>query len=107
MCGAHRELKKLMLWYGHNRRKYHPVVAAAYYHAAFESIHPFRDGNGRVGRLILNFMLKRDGYPMIDIKYKDRAAYYKAFQAYDKGDLRPMVRLIAGDLKEAMKNLES
>jgi len=94
-----KEFKKLMLWHAHNKNRYHPVVAAAYYHAAFESIHPFRDGNGRVGRLILNFMLRKSGFPMIDIKYRDRRKYYEGLQAYDRGNLRPLAEMIIKYIK--------
>jgi Fic family protein len=99
-----RELKSLMLWYGHNKSRYHPVTVATYYHAAFESIHPFRDGNGRVGRLILNFMLRQSGFPLVDIRYKDRLRYYEALQASDRGDLKPLVKLIMSCLKESAED---
>jgi Fic family protein len=101
-----KEMKRLMLWHGHNKRRYHPVIVAAYFHAAFESIHPFRDGNGRMGRLILNLMLERSGFPMIDIRFRDRLKYYEALQAYDMGNLKPLVRLIKGCLKESMKRMQ-
>jgi hypothetical protein len=45
----------------------HPVVHAAIHHAWFERIHPFVDGNGRVGRLVLNFMLLQNGYPLAEV----------------------------------------
>jgi len=86
--------KELMLWHARNKRKYHPVVVAAFFHHAFESVHPFRDGNGRVGRLLMNYMLKKAGYPMIDIKYADRRRYYDALQSGDSGDFRPLAMLL-------------
>lgn len=96
-----REFKNLMKWYGPNKKKYHPVIIAAFFHSVFESIHPFRDGNGRAGRLLLNFILKKNGYPMIDIKNKDRMKYYNCLGAAQKsGDLKPLVYLISKYMTE-------
>ena len=58
----------------------HPVVAACAFHALFENIHPFRDGNGRTGRTLLNYMLLSGGYPAIAIEGGDRRAYFEALQ---------------------------
>jgi len=69
-------------------------------HHGFESIHPFRDGNGRVGRLILNFILRKNGFPLIDIKYKDRESYYDALSKADEGNLKPLTDLIIKYIKE-------
>ncbi len=88
------EFKKMMFWYRRNKRKYHTVVVAAYMHHVFESIHPFLDGNGRTGRLILNFILRKNGFPMIDIKYSDRGKYYAALGEGNKGNLKPFADLI-------------
>lgn len=96
-----KQFKQLMLWYRSNKRKYHPVVVAAYFHHVFESIHPFRDGNGRVGRLLLNFTLRKNGFPMINIKNKEKAKYYAALEAGHKSDLKPMADLIIKYLEEA------
>lgn len=89
-----KEFKRLMLWYRSNKKKYHPVVVAAYFHHAFESVHPFRDGNGRVGRLVLNFILRKNGLPMVNIKRIDRDKYYKSLQEGNKGNLKLLTDLI-------------
>ncbi len=52
-------------------------------HLEFESVHPFVDGNGRTGRLIMNLELMKNGYLPVDIKFTDREKYYKAFSEYD------------------------
>jgi Fic family protein len=100
-----KEFKKLMLWYRSNKRKYHTVIIAAYVHHLFESIHPFRDGNGRTGRLILNFILRKNGFPMINIKYKNRSKYYEALQRANRGDIKPLVDLIIYYLIEENRSL--
>lgn len=75
-----------------------PVIEAiARLHLEFESIHPFIDGNGRTGRLILNLELVKHGFLPVDIKFTDRARYYECFDRYHTHDHDPedMVRLIA------------
>ncbi len=73
------------------------VTKLARFHLEFESIHPFIDGNGRTGRLLVNFELMKAGFPPIDIKFTDRIAYYKAFDEYHlKHKLSAMEKLFAG-----------
>lgn len=67
-------------WYTREEQKTNPVELAALAHLKFETIHPFGDGNGRIGRLIMNFILHKNGYPMIDIKYQARKGYYHALE---------------------------
>ena len=92
-----KRMKQLVQWYNNNENKLHPVVLAAELHKRFVFIHPFIDGNGRTGRLLVNLELMKAGYPPIDIKFTDRKAYYDAFDAYYvKGNLAPMEKLFAG-----------
>ena len=76
------QIENLLNWY--NQIKIDIIEKIALFHLKFESIHPFLDGNGRIGRLILNFELMKQGFPPINIKYKDRKRYYDAFKAYNE-----------------------
>ncbi len=72
------------------------VERIARFHLEFEGIHPFIDGNGRTGRLILNLELIRESFPPINVKFTDRKRYYDAFDAYYRDDdAGKMIDLIA------------
>lgn len=72
--------------------KLNPVELAARAHYKFEKIHPFGDGNGRIGRLIINHILWRNGYPMIIIEYAKRHSYYRALQRNEEGFVNYLLR---------------
>lgn len=93
-------LKELISWYGKNRKKYPPIVLAAVVHNQFENIHPFRDGNGRVGRLLLVNILIKHRMPPLNIEMKNRRRYYEALQEYQNNrNLRPMIELMLKEYK--------
>ena len=73
----------------------HIVERVAIFHLQFENIHPFIDGNGRTGRLIMNLQLIKEGLPAINIKFADRKKYYDAFDEYSRtGSSEAMIKLI-------------
>lgn len=96
-----REMRNLIAWYNYTQGKIHPIVAASYFHAAFEGIHPFADGNGRTGRLLLNWMLFMHNLPMITIRREERKSYFEAIENARIGDLRPMVNLVYARVVDA------
>ncbi|MDE1825692.1 MAG: Fic family protein [Candidatus Micrarchaeota archaeon] len=73
-------LEDFFSWYNRAKDEINPVKLAALVHLKFVSIHPFGDGNGRISRLMMNFVLHRMDYPMMDIKYVDRFGYYRALK---------------------------
>jgi Fic family protein len=73
-------LTEFFRWYNKNKDKLHPVELAALAHLKFVTIHPFGDGNGRITRLIMNFILNKKDYPMLDIPYEGRNSYYNALE---------------------------
>ncbi len=73
-------LNEFFTWYDEARTGLNPVELAALVHLKFVTIHPFSDGNGRVSRLMMNCVLSKHGYPMLNIEYRGRAAYYKALE---------------------------
>ena len=96
-----QEMERLLKNY--NDSSEHIIPRLARFHIEFESIHPFIDGNGRTGRLLVNLELMKAGYPPIDIKFADRLAYYNAFDEYHvKHSLRAMERLFAKYVNERL-----
>ncbi|MFT5849825.1 MAG: Fic family protein [Patiriisocius sp.] len=100
-----KELTELISWYKKEKKNMHPFERAVIFHNRFERIHPFTDGNGRVGRLLLNWMLKESGYGYILIKNSNRTAYTNALNKGDIGTYRNMLLLCAKAYKETIDDL--
>lgn len=92
------KMEQLMAQYESDMQSLHAVERVALFHLMFETIHPFIDGNGRVGRLILNFDLMKDGFPPINIMFSDRQKYYECFNHYreNNNDPEKMIELVSG-----------
>lgn len=73
-------LKEFFDWYNKEKTKLNPVELAALVHLKFVTIHPFSDGNGRISRLIMNFILKKNKFPLLDIPYTKREGYYNSLE---------------------------
>jgi fic family protein len=83
------KMVELLTWYNADRGNI--ITRLARLHMEFERIHPYIDGNGRTGRLLVNLELMKACYLPIDVKFVDRARYYGAFDAYEaQGSLLPM-----------------
>ncbi|MBN2053169.1 Fic family protein [Candidatus Woesearchaeota archaeon] len=99
-------LKELIEWHKKNKKKFKPLILAAIIHNQFEHIHPFQDGNGRVGRLLLNFILLKSKHPPVNISLEDRAEYYNTLQEYSKNqNLRPTVIFLIKQYKKTLKQV--
>lgn len=90
------QMEQLVSDYANMKERMHIIEAVAELHLRFEGVHPFIHGNGRTGRLILNFELIKAGLLPVNIKFADRRRYYDAFDAYygDEHTSEPMMRMI-------------
>jgi fido (protein-threonine AMPylation protein) len=89
------ELQELIDWYKKNPDNLPPFEIACIFHYRFVQVHPFVDGNGRVARELLNFILEKNGYPPLIIEVKDREDYLKRLQMADDGEPKPFIELLA------------
>ena len=103
LAQLHLALQDLVDWYKKNKNKFKPLTLAAIMHNQFEYIHPFQDGNGRVGRLLLNFILLKHKYPPINITLEDRWKYYQTLQEYQiNHNLRPTMEFLVSQYKKTL-----
>lgn len=79
------EMRNLIEWYEKNPEKLHPLQMSALFHGKFERIHPFADGNGRVGRFAITAMLVNKGYPPLIIRKTQRDSYIKTLEDFHRG----------------------
>lgn len=95
------KMRALVEWLGEalTERKAHPLEIATRCHHDFVLIHPFDDGNGRVARLLANYILLRAGYPPLIVRSEKKAAYLAALQQADAGDIAPLTGYFAAELR--------
>ncbi len=86
---------ELMDWYRDEKDGLHPITLAAVFHHKFVLIHPFDDGNGRISRLLMNYILIRHGYPPVVIKSANKDKYLNALRLADAGDMESFITYIA------------
>ncbi len=82
------DMDELIAWYKKNEDELHPFVLATVFHHHFEQIHPFADGNGRTGRIIMNYILLSKGYAPIMIQRIKREVYRDSLSKADKGNFK-------------------
>ena len=96
-------LMKKFIAFSEGNKKMNPVELSGRAHYKFEKIHPFGDGNGRIGRLLMNFILWYNKYPMLIIEYKKRKSYYKALQKDEEGFVSYFIRIYLSVHKKRLK----
>ncbi|MBI4225624.1 Fic family protein [Candidatus Roizmanbacteria bacterium] len=95
-------MNDLIRWVNKNKRKIHPIELAAIFHHKIVFIHPFFDGNGRTGRLVMNLLLLQKGFPLVVILKNDRKRYYAALTKADRGEYEQFVRFVAQAVERSL-----
>lgn len=95
-------ITEMVEWHTRNPDELRPIELGAVLHHKFVHIHPFRDGNGRIGRLLTNLTLLRHGYPTAVLLNVDRKKYYDVLQTADGGNLSPLVNFVATAVERSL-----
>jgi len=99
-------VKNLIYWYKKNKNKYHQFELAILISMKLVTIHPFVDGNGRVSRLIMNFLLSKRNYPWINIYNKQRQKYLQVVRKANDENYSPVFELLFNALKQNLRDFE-
>lgn len=102
-----KEMKELIEWYEKNIEKHHPLQVSALFHGKFEKIHPFEDGNGRVGRFLSNIILLNNNYSPLIIRKSQRDSYIKCLQDFHNGYTKNLERFFLEKYKKTYRNFFS
>jgi len=94
------EMRKIFQWYYVERKKLHPVELGAILHNKLVRLHPFSDGNGRTSRVVMNWILMKNKFPMFYVELRDKIHYYEVIEVGDKGKDEAIVHYIASILMQ-------
>ena len=94
---------ELINWFRDEEAALHPVTLATILHYKFVRIHPFDDGNGRISRLLMNYVFLKHGYPPVVIKSDDKENYLRALHLADIGDYEPLINYISESVIWSLK----
>jgi Fic family protein len=99
------KMKELVDWFntGVDHENIHPLVLASVFHHRFVAIHPFDDGNGRMTRILTNFILLKFGYPVAVIRQETKKEYYACLSQADNGQIIPIIEYISNSVKDSLK----
>lgn len=99
-------VKNVIYWYKKNKNKYHPLELAILVSMKLVTIHPFIDGNGRVSRLVMNFLLSKKNYPWINIYNKQRQKYLQAVRKANDEDYSLIIPFLIKTLKQNLRDFD-
>lgn len=99
-------MSELLRWYETNKNMLHPVELAAIFHARFVTIHPFADGNGRMARLLMNYILQLNGFPFTDIPFSKRDEYFNTQEEGHFGGYGSFVKFLVAEIKTQFAELK-
>jgi Fic family protein len=99
-------MTELLEWYDENKDSVHPVELAAIFHARLVTIHPFADGNGRMARLLMNYILQVNGFPFTDIPFSKRDEYFETQEEGHFGKRGSFVRFLVNQIKAQFAELK-
>jgi Fic family protein len=101
------DLGLFLKWYEKNKNKFHPLILATLFHHKFEKIHPFSDGNGRTGRILINYILNSFGYPPLIISMNFRKEYLDVMNEPDNSLKKGLLQIDKKDYKKLIDFIHS
>ncbi|MBI4044652.1 MAG: Fic family protein [Candidatus Diapherotrites archaeon] len=99
-------MKKLIEQYNKQKQSVHPVELAAKLHCSFTTIHPFADGNGRMARLLMNYILQKNGFPFTNIPVKKRDEYFQAQEEGHNQNYKGFTKFLVEQIKENYRQIQ-